>query len=65
MGLLMLIIMLFHNQFGVLGEWGRFIALYGHWAVDAFLFLSGFGLFYALNKERDYSDMCLLKNHQD
>lgn len=55
MGLLMLIIMLFHNQFGVLGEWGRFIALYGHWAVDAFLFLSGFGLFYALNKERDYS----------
>ena len=55
MGLLMLIIMLFHNQFGVLGAWGRFIALYGHWAVDAFLFLSGFGLFFALNKERDYS----------
>lgn len=64
MGLLMLIIMLFHNQFGVLGEWGRFIVLYGHWAVDAFLFLSVFGLFYALNKEPDYSDMCFLLPEQ-
>ena len=46
----MFLIMLFHNHFGVLGKWGLPISVYGHWGVDAFLFISGFGLFFALRK---------------
>ena len=50
MGIFMVLIMLFHNHFGILGKWGLPISAYGHWGVDAFLFISGFSLFYALRK---------------
>ena len=50
MGIFMFLIMLFHSHFGVLGKWGLPISIYGHWGVDAFLFISGFGLFYALRR---------------
>lgn len=50
MGIFMITIMLFHGNFGVLGKFSKIFSLYGHWAVDAFLFISGFGLYYALEK---------------
>lgn len=50
MGVVMLVIMLFHASFGVLGKLGLLFSIYGHWGVDIFLFLSGFGLYYALRK---------------
>lgn len=50
MGIAMITIMLFHNHFGIFGKAGDIFSYYGHWGVDVFVFLSGFGLFFALNK---------------
>ncbi|MBQ8047212.1 MAG: acyltransferase family protein [Prevotella sp.] len=52
MGIAMLCIMLFHQSW----IWGKVHVLfflfhvYGHWGVDIFFFVSGFGLYYSLNK---------------
>ena len=50
MGLAMIVIMLFHNSFGVLGYFALPFSVYGHWGVDVFIFLSGFGIYHALKK---------------
>lgn len=50
MGVVMIVIMLFHASFGFLGKLGLLFSIYGHWGVDIFLYLSGFGLYYALRK---------------
>ena len=50
MGLAMIVIMLFHNSFGVLGYFSLPFSVYGHWGVDVFIFLSGFGIYHALKK---------------
>lgn len=46
MGMSMISIMLFHQQFFPL----RFFLLFGHWGVDVFFFLSGMGVSYSLRK---------------
>ena len=48
MGIAIIMVMLFHSDFGVLGCLNKPFAHYGHWAVDIFLFLSGFGISYLL-----------------
>lgn len=50
MGVFIIVIMLFHNSFGALGPISVPFRLYGHWGVDAFLFLSGFGLYFSLKR---------------
>lgn len=51
MGVFIIVIMLFHNSFGAIGYYASLpFGIYGHWGVDAFLFLSGFGLFFSLKK---------------
>lgn len=50
MGVFIIVIMLFHNSFGALGPISVPFRLYGHWGVDAFLFFSGFGLYFSLRK---------------
>ena len=52
MGIFMLIIMLFHNSYGILGMAGKITGIYGHWGVDVFLFLSGFGLYHSLSRSK-------------
>ena len=52
MGIAMLSIMLFHQ--GWIWGWNPFFAFFhffGNWGVDIFLFVSGFGLYYSLNKD--------------
>lgn len=53
MGVFMIVVMLFHGNFGALGPCSRPFSLYGHWGVDAFLFVSGFGLYYSLAKGKE------------
>lgn len=53
MGVFIIVIMLFHNSFGALGPISVPFRLYGHWGVDAFLFLSGFGLYFSLKRTGD------------
>lgn len=51
MGLAMLSIMLFHQQF--VGQGSLFFALFhfcGHWGVDVFMFLSGMGCYFSYRK---------------
>ena len=55
MGVAMLLIMLFHNAFGALGKVERLFSIYGHWGVDIFIFLSGFGLYHALARTKGTS----------
>lgn len=55
MGVAMLLIMLFHNAFGTLGKLERLFSIYGHWGVDIFIFLSGFGLYHALARTKETS----------
>lgn len=45
--------MLFHGSFGVLGPLGYITSLYGHWAVDLFFFVSGFGIYRSLSKRNN------------
>lgn len=52
MGIAMLSIMLFHQ--GWIYGWNPFFAFFhffGNWGVDIFFFVSGFGLYYSLNKD--------------
>lgn len=52
MGIAMLSIMLFHQ--GWIWGWNPFFAFFhffGNWGVDIFFFVSGFGLYYSLNKD--------------
>lgn len=50
MGTSILIIMLFHNSFQCMSVFGYPIGLYGHWCVDIFIFVSGWGIFNSLDK---------------
>lgn len=50
MGVFMVVIMLFHNDFSVFGSYSYPVRCYGHWGVDAFLFISGFGLYHSLKR---------------
>ena len=52
MGIAMLSIMLFHQSW--IWGWNPFFAFFhffGNWGVDIFFFVSGFGLYYSLNKD--------------
>ncbi len=50
MGACIVVIMLFHNDFRVFGSYAWPVRCYGHWGVDVFLFISGFGLYHSLNR---------------
>ena len=50
MGAFIIVIMLFHGSFDALGWVSYPFRVYGHWGVDVFLFLSGFGLYFSLKK---------------
>lgn len=50
MGLAMIAVMFYHGTFGIFLQYGKYIGCYGHWGVDVFLFVSGFGIYYALDK---------------
>lgn len=52
MGLAILFIVMFHQHF-ITGPITSFFHSYGHFGVDVFLFLSGFGIYYSLNKQKD------------
>lgn len=61
MGICIVFIMLFHNEFGVLGPFAYPFKNYGHWGVDVFLFVSGFGLYYSLNQDKAISRVSFYK----
>ena len=44
MGAAILFIMFFHLQSGHFGWWSNFCNCYGLWGVDAFMFVSGYGI---------------------
>lgn len=50
MGLAMIAIIFFHHGWAVVPGFTAFFSRFGLWGVDVFLFLSGFGCVYALNK---------------
>lgn len=50
MGLAMIAIILFHHGWAIIPGVTAFFSRFGLWGVDIFLFLSGFGCVYALNK---------------
>lgn len=50
MGLAMIAIVCFHHGWMVIPGFTAFFSRFGLWGVDIFLFLSGFGCVYALNK---------------
>lgn len=50
MGLAMIAIILFHHGWTIIPGVTAFFSRFGLWGVDIFLFLSGFGCVYALNK---------------
>lgn len=50
MGLAMIAIILFHHGWTIIPGITAFFSRFGLWGVDIFLFLSGFGCVYALNK---------------
>ena len=50
MGAFIIVIMLFHGSFDALGWVSYPFCVYGHWGVDVFLFLSGFGVYFSLKK---------------
>lgn len=50
MGIAMLAILLFHQKFIRGNPILDFFNNYGHWGVQIFIFVSGFGIWYALNK---------------
>lgn len=50
MGLAMIGIVCFHHGWAVIPGFTAFFSRFGLWGVDIFLFLSGFGCVYALNK---------------
>lgn len=50
MGIAMMSIMLFHQPFFYGNTFVDFFHLFGHWGVDVFLFVSGFGLVHSLRK---------------
>lgn len=52
MGLSMIAIILFHCNFAVIPGITAIVNKFGLWGVDIFLFLSGFGCSYALNKNQ-------------
>lgn len=51
MGLAMVAILLFHQEFVKGNPILDFFNHYGHWGVQIFIFVSGFGIWYALNKD--------------
>lgn len=48
----MIVVMLFHQSFGIMGKVGYLFGVYGHWGVDVFVFVSGFGLYWALARKK-------------
>lgn len=52
MGVLIILIMLFHDNSEMLGAFRPLVLRYAPWGVDAFLFLSGFGLYFSLEKNK-------------
>lgn len=50
MGIAMIAIILFHHDWTIIPGVTAFFSRFGLWGVDIFLFLSGFGCVYALNK---------------
>ncbi len=61
MGIAMVSIMLFHQPFFYGNPIVDFFHLYGHWGVEVFLFVSGFGLVHSLRKNsisRFYKNRC-------
>lgn len=50
MGIAMIAIILFHHGWTIIPGVTAFFSRFGLWGVDIFLFLSGFGCVYALNK---------------
>lgn len=55
MGIAMIMVMLFHQQFCTSAIGASIFQWYGRLGVDIFLFLSGFGIFYSLSKHRGES----------
>lgn len=50
MGISIIMIMFFHNLWIRDVDWLKPINYYGHWGVDVFFFLSGYGIVYSLRK---------------
>lgn len=55
MGGLIILIMLYHDTTEMMGAFRPLVLRYGPWGVDGFLFLSGFGLYFAQEKKKDGS----------
>jgi len=64
MGLAMISVVLFHNPISYIPGLTTVFCRFGHWGVDIFLFLSGFGCTYSLLKDDENTTNKIMKFYQ-